>query len=89
MAKIKQLHEVYRLPGIVPLPRVRGVFGDPMAVVITLKRRRKKRSAGYVARSIAAITTSGDGVCVTSPAGTSGSISSFFCAGFSARGVVV
>jgi hypothetical protein len=89
MAKFNLLHDLYRFPGFVPLPKVRGVFGDPLAVVITLKRRRKKRSAGSAARRIAATTTSGDDVCAISPVGTNGSISTFFCAGCSARGVVV
>ena len=43
MGKIKRLQDVYRFPGFVPLAQVRGVFGDPYAVVITLRRRRKKR----------------------------------------------
>jgi len=42
MGKIKRLQDVYRFPGFVPLAQVRGVFGDPYAVVITLRRRRKK-----------------------------------------------
>ena len=29
MAKFKLLHDLYRFPGFVPLPRIRGVFGDP------------------------------------------------------------
>jgi hypothetical protein len=88
MAKFKLLQDLYRFPGFVPLPKVRGVFGDRMAVVISLKRRRKKRSAACAARSFAAITTSGDDVYAISPAGTNESTSSFFCAGSSARGVV-
>ena len=50
MAKFKLLHDLYRFPGFVPLPRVRGVFGDPWAVVITLQRRRKKRFVASAAR---------------------------------------
>jgi hypothetical protein len=88
MAKFKLLHDLYRFPGFVPLPRVRGVFGDPLAVVITLQRRRKKRSAASAARSIAATTTSGADACAISPAGTDGSISTSSCAGSGARGVV-
>jgi transposase len=33
-------------PGFRPEPTVRGIFGDPKARVITLKRRSKKRHAG-------------------------------------------
>jgi hypothetical protein len=43
MAKFKQLQDLYRFPGFVPQPTIRGIFGDPLAVVITLRRRRKKR----------------------------------------------
>ena len=41
MGKIKRLHDLYRFPGFVPQAHVRGVFGDPVAVVITLRRREK------------------------------------------------
>ena len=36
MAKLKRLLDIYRFPGFVPRPKVRGIFGDPRAVVITL-----------------------------------------------------
>jgi hypothetical protein len=48
MAKIKKLQDVYRFPGFAPESKIRGIFGDPLAVVITLRRRRKKRFAGSV-----------------------------------------
>jgi hypothetical protein len=41
MAKLKRLQDVYRFPGFLPCPKVRGLFGDPYALVITLQRRRK------------------------------------------------
>jgi hypothetical protein len=59
MAKFKLLHDLYRFPGFAPLPRVRGRFGDPVAVVITLQRRRKKRRAASVAKGMVPTTTSG------------------------------
>ncbi len=46
MAIFKLLHDLYRFPGFVPLAQVRGLFGDPHAVVITLRRRRKKTRCG-------------------------------------------
>jgi hypothetical protein len=46
MAKLKRLRDIYRFPGFVPRPKVRGIFGDPRAVVITLQRRRKKTLCG-------------------------------------------
>jgi hypothetical protein len=71
----------------VPLPRVRGRFGDPHAVVITLQRQRKKRAAASAARSIPAITTSDpDGSAIT-PVATSASILLSASAGSSAHGV--
>src|ERR1700737_912209 len=58
MAKLKRLLDIYRFPGFVPRPRVRGNFGDPRAVVITLQRRRKKRAAGSADKPPAPITQS-------------------------------
>jgi hypothetical protein len=74
MAKFKLLHDLYRFPGFVPVPTIRGVFGDSQAVVIQLQRRRKKLSVASVARSIAAITTSGHDGCAISPVATNASI---------------
>src|SRR5438445_1406286 len=31
MAKLKRLLDLYRFPGFVPRPKVRGIFGDPRA----------------------------------------------------------
>jgi hypothetical protein len=89
MAKFKLLHDLYRFPGFVPLPRVRGLFGDSRAVVITLQRRRKKRAAASAARSITAITTSGPARSAISPVATNASISPFSSAGSSAYRVGV
>ena len=63
MGKLKRLQDVYRFPGFVPLAGVRGVFGDPWAVVITLRRRRKKRSAASAGEDLAPSTTSGLDAC--------------------------
>jgi hypothetical protein len=89
MAKFKLLRDLFRFPGFVPLPTIRGVFGDPLAAVITLQRRRKKRPAGSAARCIAATTTSGADACAIFPAGTSVSISTSSCVESSAHGVAV
>ena len=43
--KRKGLLDAYRFPGCRPQARLRGVFGDPKARVITLTRRSKKRFA--------------------------------------------
>jgi len=43
MAKHKRLWDSYRFPGFVPSSTVSGLFGDPQARVISLRRREKKR----------------------------------------------
>ena len=86
MAKFNLLSDLYRFPGFVPLPRIRGVFGDPLAVFITLQRRRKKRLAGLAGRSIAVITTNDGGGSAISPVATNGFTSSFPFAGSNAHG---
>ena len=87
MAKFKLLHDLYRFPGFVPLPNVRGVFGDPMAVVITLQRRRKKRLVASVDRSLAVITTNGHDGSAICPVATNGSTWTSPCAGSGVPGV--
>ena len=59
MANFKQLRDLDRFHGYVPHDRVRGIFGDPMAVVISLRRVRKKRSAASVDGRTTATTTNG------------------------------
>ena len=46
-----------RVLGFRPLPTVQGVFGDPKARVITLKRRSEKRSAATAVECTRAGTT--------------------------------
>lgn len=87
MAKFKLLHDLYRFPGFVPLPSIRGVFGDPRAVLITLQRRRKKRFVASAAKGIAVTTTSGHDGYAIFPVATNGFILSSRCAGFSVPGV--
>jgi hypothetical protein len=53
----RQLRDAYRFPGFEPRGRVRGVFGDPLARVVVLDRRRKKQSAKDVVLQLTAITT--------------------------------
>jgi hypothetical protein len=66
MAKFKRLLDLYRFPGFVPQPLIRGLFGDPVAVVISFKRRRKKQFAVAVAKCFGLIMTSahdGSAIC--------------------------
>jgi hypothetical protein len=43
--KRKRLSDAYRFEGFRPLEELHGVFGDPVARVVTLVRRSKKRAA--------------------------------------------
>ena len=86
MAKCKQLLDRYRFPGFVPQPGIRGIFGDPRAVVITLRRRRKKRPASSAVKWTGPSTTSGPGVPATSPVATSTSTALTPCGASSADG---
>jgi hypothetical protein len=42
MSQFTQLRDLYSFPGFAPATHVHGVFGDPYAVVIPLRRRQKK-----------------------------------------------
>ena len=52
MRRIKHLTDAYAFPGFRPLRKVRGLFGDHVVRIITLRRRRKESSAGPVVQSI-------------------------------------
>lgn len=43
MSKYKRLSDSYRFPGFTPFQSVKGIFGDPKARVIILKRSPKKQ----------------------------------------------
>jgi hypothetical protein len=43
----KRLWDAYRFPGFMPETKVSGIFGDPKALVIKLRRRGKKRFVGF------------------------------------------
>ena len=87
MAKFKQLRDLYQFPGFVPSPRIRGLFGDPIAVVIRLHRRPKKRCAGFVVRFLSPATTNDPDGSVTCPRGINVSTDRFRFGGYSVRGV--
>jgi hypothetical protein len=76
MAKFKVLADLYRFPGFVPVAHIHGIFGEPGAVLLTLRRRRKKRAVAFVDKPIAVITTNGRDASAMSPAATNGFISS-------------
>jgi hypothetical protein len=49
MEKNRRLRDAYRFPGFLPQEKIFGIFGDPKAGVIVLKRRGKKQFVGPVA----------------------------------------
>jgi hypothetical protein len=66
MGKKRRLLDEYQFPGFRPRSAIQGIFGDPRARVIRLKRTQKKRFADAVARLIADTTTrkcNGHGIC--------------------------
>ena len=50
------LRDTYRFPGLDPAATVHGYPGDPKAIILPLRRRRKKRSAASVGKCIAVST---------------------------------
>jgi hypothetical protein len=57
MAHFTSLRDFYSFPGFTPNATVRGVFGDPYAAVITLRRHPQKLSAVNVVSRTAPSTT--------------------------------
>lgn len=82
MAKLKRLLDVYRFPGFVPQATLRGLFGDSWALVVTLRRRRKKLSAAPVGIRAGLFMTKGRAGPAISPAATDASTWSFLPAGW-------
>ena len=74
MRKHKRLTDAYRFPGWTPLQTVKGVFGDPRARVVQLKRRQKKQSVQSADSRRGAFTTTRCEVSVICLAATGASI---------------
>jgi hypothetical protein len=53
----RRLADAYRFPGFRPETLVRGLFGDPKARLVALRRRRKKRPVGHAVKRIEPFTT--------------------------------
>jgi len=89
MRKTKRLWDAYRFPGFTPEPGVSGIFGDPKALVIKLRRRGKKRFAEPAAVRTGRFTTAGFVECGIFPAGIGVFVwmwrSDAFCAGVAGR----
>jgi hypothetical protein len=67
MKKHKRLWNAYCFPGYKPQPIVRGVFGNPHALVIKLERRGKKQCAVSAGQCTVPIMTVRDAQSGTSP----------------------
>jgi len=87
MEKQRRLLDEYRFPGYRPKARIRGVFGDPRARVIELKRIQKKRYGAAAERFIGVITTRSCGRYGIFPVGILGSIWRWRCGGFNVGSV--
>ena len=48
MRKPRRLDDTFRFPGFRPEATVRGIFGDPKARILRLRRRGKKRPVDRV-----------------------------------------
>lgn len=87
MQKPRSLKDEYRFPGFVPLLSVKGIFGDPRAVVIALRRRRKKHAVAAVASGVEPTTINVRDKLATCRVVTSGCTSRLTCVEFNARSV--
>lgn len=72
--KPKRILDAYRFPCFRPLEKIRGIFGDSKARIITLVRRSKKRPATVAEERALAGTTRSFGKFATSPVATHVSI---------------
>jgi hypothetical protein len=87
MAKKRRLLDEYQFPGFRPESRIQGIFGDPKARVISLKRTEKKQLAVTAAQCIAVITTRQYDGYETFLVGMSGYTWKWTFDGFGAKGV--
>jgi len=86
MPSPKQLRDLYRFPGFVPCARIQVCADDPQAVCLTLRRRRKKRPAGYADKGSHASMIKDRAKSVTWPVAIGASTCPSLCAGFSVGG---
>lgn len=54
----RSLRELFCFPGFVAAATLKGVFGDPKARIVTLRRRKKRPCVPVVAIAAATATTS-------------------------------
>src|ERR1019366_7493242 len=86
----RRLWDTYSFPGFRAEPTVRGIFGDPKARVITLKRRSKKQHPDAAVATRRAGTTARAARCAICRAATRGYLWNWRCgeliAAIAARG---
>ncbi len=61
MRCVNTLQKLFSFPGFRAKQRLRGLFGDPMARVVELERRKKGLSAPVAARAISLSTIGNNG----------------------------
>ena len=83
----RRLWDAYAFPGFRPEATVRGIFGDPKARIIRLRRRSKKRCAVVVDASVRAGTTARFAAYAIFRAATRGYISNLKFGAYFAGGV--
>jgi hypothetical protein len=81
MPSPKQLRDLYRFPGFVPLAGLQVFACDAQAVLLTLRRRQKKRSAACVGRRSFVGMTTGPATRETWPVVIGASTWPSLCAG--------
>jgi hypothetical protein len=70
MRKTRRLLDTYRFPGFRPEASVHGMFGDPMARVVSLRRLRKKRLVAPVGTCSEPSTITSRAASATCPVAT-------------------
>jgi hypothetical protein len=82
----RRLRDAYRFPGFVPAMIIRGVFGNPQARVLSLKRRQKKPPVAFAAAGTAATTTESFRLRATYPVAICTSTWSWKCGAWTVAG---
>lgn len=77
MASFTQLRDFYSFPGFTAARHIHGVFGDPYAVIISLRRHQKKWPVEYVGLSTARSMINPSAASATSIAADGVSTSNF------------
>jgi hypothetical protein len=73
MGKKRRLLDEYQFPGFRPMSKIQGIFGDPKARVVSLRRSQKKQYVVAAAQYTGVITTrpcEGYGICPVEMSGS-------------------